>query len=273
MEHLLKSKVNQKIVLEVTPESAGWNQLSYKVVSLKAGQHFSQNSAGNEMALVPLSGECKVQVAGEAFELTRQSVFIDRASVLYVPPEHDISVQAQTDFEFALGGAPAEGRYPLRLFAPTDIKTESRGGGSASRQIYHILAPPLPAERLILYEVYVPGGNWSGWPPHCHDGFGGSPRLEETYYFRTDPEYGFGMHRNYRTDTDFDEILPVHNGDLVLVTKGFHCTAAAPNCNLYFLNYLAGDLQDEARATPLFDDPNFEWIKNDWEANKIKFPV
>lgn len=273
MEHLIRPNINETVVIEVTPESAGWTHLAFKVVSIKKGQLFSQQSAGNEVALVPLAGKGKAQVAGEQFDLARESVFIDMASVLYVPPEHEITVHAKTVFEFALGSAPAEGKYPLRLFTPTDIKSEARGGGSATRQVFHVLAHPLPAERLILYEVYVPGGNWSGWPPHCHDGYGGSPRLEETYYFRTDPSYGFGMHRNYRIDTDFDEILPVYDGDLVLVTQGFHSTAAAPNCNLYFLNYLAGELLDEARATPLFDDPNFAWIQNDWEANKMKLPV
>ena len=273
MEHLIRPNINETVVIEVTPESAGWTHLAFKVVSIKKGQLFSQQSAGNEVALVPLAGKGKAQVAGEQFDLARESVFIDTASVLYVPPEHEITVHAKTVFEFALGSAPAEGKYPLRLFTPTDIKSETRGGGSAARQVFHVLAHPLPAERLILYEVYVPGGNWSGWPPHCHDGYGDSPRLEETYYFRTDPSYGFGMHRNYRIDTDFDEILPVYDGDLVLVTQGFHSTAAAPNCNLYFLNYLAGELLDEARATPLFDDPNFAWIQNDWEANKMKLPV
>ena len=273
MEHLIRPNINETVVIDVTPESAGWTHLAFKVVSIKKGQLFSQQSAGNEVALVPLAGKGKAQVAGQQFDLSRESVFIDMASVLYVPPEHEITVHAKTVFEFALGSAPAEGKYPLRLFTPTDIKSETRGGGSATRQVFHVLAHPLPAERLILYEVYVPGGNWSGWPPHCHDGYGGSPRLEETYYFRTNPAYGFAMHRNYRIDTDFDEILPVYDGDLVLVTQGFHATAAAPNCNLYFLNYLAGELLDEARATPLVDDPNFAWIKNDWEANKMKLPV
>jgi 5-deoxy-glucuronate isomerase len=260
-------------MIDVTPESAGWDNLSFKVISLKAGQSYSEQTGGNEVALVPLAGSGACQIAGERFDLSRDSVFTQMAHVLYVPPGYDITVQTEAGFEFALGGAPAEGKYPLRLFTPADIKSEIRGGGSAARQVVHTLAHPLPAERLILFEVYVPGGNWSGWPPHCHDGYEGSPYLEETYYFRTDPDYGFGMHRNYRVDNDFDETLPVYNGDLVLVTQGFHSTAAAPNCNLYFLNYLAGDLLDEARATPPFDDPAFAWIKDDWEANKMELPI
>lgn len=273
MEHLIRPNSSETVMIEVTPESAGWDYLAFQIISLKKGQSFSRQTGGNEVALVPLAGKGKAQVTGQQFDLSRAGVFTEMAHVLYVPPGHDLTIQAEADFEFALGGAPAEGKYPLRLFTPAEMKNEVRGGGSATRQVIHTLAHPLPAERLILYEVYVPGGNWSGWPPHCHDGYQGSPYLEETYYFRTDPEYGFAMHRNYRVDTDFDEILPAYNGDLVLVTQGFHSTSAAPNCNLYFLNYLAGDLLDEARATPPFDDPTFAWIKNDWEANQIKLPI
>ena len=52
-----------------------------------------------------------------------------------------------------------------------------------------------------------------------------------------------------------------------------YSTAAAPNFNLYFLNYLAGELLDEARATPPFDDPALAWLKNDWAANPMPLPV
>ena len=155
------------------------------------------------MALVPLAGQGLCTVDGERFELTRKGVFDELPHVLYVPPGCQISVEAQADFQFALGGAAAEGKYPLRLFTPSEMKREVRGGDAARRQVHHILAPPLPAERLILYEVYVPGGRWSGWPPHCHDGYNGAPYLEETYYCRFDPPYGFAMHHNYRVDSDF----------------------------------------------------------------------
>ncbi len=273
MEHLIRPKTDTSVKINVTPESAGWDSLSFKVVSLKARQSYSEQTGGNEVALVPLSGRGICRVAGQQFELARQGVFAEMGHVLYAPPGNEITVQAEADFEFALGGAPAEGKYPLRLFTPTEMKSEVRGGGAATRQVNHILAHPLPAERLILFEVYVPGGGWSGWPPHCHDGYQDSPHLDETYYFRTNPDYGFGMHRNYRVDTDFDEVFPVQNGDLVLVTQGFHSTAAAPNCNLYFLNYLAGELVDDGRVTPPFDDPDFAWLKNDWEANQVELPM
>lgn len=273
MKHLIKPNYNTSIVINVTPESAGWKYLSFKVVALQAGQSYTEQTGNSEVALVPLAGQGVLKVGGERFEVARKGVFAEMPHLLYVPPGKEITVETGTVFEFALGGAPAEGKYPLRLFAPAETKSEVRGGGAATRQVNHILAHPLPAERLILFEVYVPGGGWSGWPPHCHDGYQGSPYLEETYYFRTDPDYGFAMHRNYRVDNDFDEVFPVHNGELVLVTQGFHSTAAAPNCNLYFLNYLAGELLDDTRAIPPFDDPDFAWIKGDWDANTKKLPI
>jgi 5-deoxy-glucuronate isomerase len=273
METLIRPNYNDNVVLNVTPESAGWNHLSFKVVALKAGQTYLDPTKNNEMALVPLAGRGLCTVGEERFELTRKGVFDELPHVLYVPPGSQIFIEAQTDFQFSLGGAAAEGKYPLRLFTPAEMKREVRGGDAARRQVHHILAPPLPAERLILYEVYVPGGRWSGWPPHCHDGYNGAPYLEETYYCRFDPPYGFAMHHNYRVDSDFREVLPLRDGDLALMTQGFHSTATAPNCNMYFLNYLAGDLWDQARGTPPLEDESFTWVKDNWDKNVMTLPA
>ncbi len=272
MDHLIRPNREATITIDVTPESAGWDYLSYQVLKLAAGESYTYQTSTNEVALTLLSGSGTLRVGDQSFEVARQGVFVELGPVLYVPPGHEVTVTADSNFEFAIGGAPAEGKYPVRLFLPEEIKAELRGGGSAHRQVCHTLSYPLPAERLILYEVYVPGGSWSGWPPHCHDGYGGSAHLDETYHFFTEPEYGFVMHRNYRVDTDFDETFTATNGDLVLVTQGFHSTAPAPNCNCYFLNYLAGELIDDARATPPFDDPTFAYIKEDWDANTRALP-
>lgn len=273
MDHLIHPNPTSEIRIDVTPRSAGWRYLSFRVMALASGEAYTHHTEDTEVALVPLAGEAVVRVGEERFGLTRRSVFAGRPHVLYVPPGRAIRIEAQAAFEFALGGAPAEGRYPLRLFRPDEMRMELRGGGAALRQVNHILAAPLPAERLILFEVYVPGGMWSGWPPHCHDGYAGSPYLEEVYYYRIEPAHGFAIHRNYRRDTDFDEVLPVRHGDLVLVTQGFHPVSAAPGSNIYFLNYLAGDLLDEARATPPLDDPDFAWMKQDWDGRRLRLPV
>ncbi len=272
-EHLIHSNYDQQIVIDVTPESANWDYLSYRVINLKAGESYTHQTDGTEIALVPLQGSGTVRVDEQTFDIARKGVFEEPPHVLYVPPRHEITVESDNGFEFAVGGAPAEGKYPVRLFTPDEIKQEVRGGGAATRQVNHILAHPLPAERLILFEVYVPGGAWSGYPPHCHDRYGDSAYLEETYYFRMTPENGFGFHRNYRVDEPFDEVFVLGHTDLVLVTKGFHSTAAAPGSNVYFLNYLAGELLDDDRGRPPYDDPRYAHLKGAWDENTVKLPV
>jgi len=273
MSHFIKPNKGETILIDVTPQSAGWQYLRYRVVNLKPGETYSHETGSDEAALVPLSGKAIVTAGTHRFEVARISVFTEKPHVLYTPPGTTITVEAATEFEFAIGSAPAEGKYPIRLFEPSEIKSEVRGGGVATRQVNHILSYPLPAERLILFEVYVPGGAWSGWPPHCHDGYGGSAHLDETYYFRIEPNTGYAFHRNYRVDSDFDEAFTPGDGDLVLVTQGFHSTAAAPGSNVYFLNYLAGELIDDARGTPPFDDPEWAWMKENWTGNAMKLPI
>ncbi len=273
MSNHLKSSATGMITLDVTPQSAGWQYLSYRVVKLAAGQIYLHRTEDTELALVPLTGAGHIETQAGSYQLQRAGVFAEKPSVLYLPPGQEFAVGSESHFEFALGAAPAVGKYPARLFTPDEIRSEVRGGGAARRQVNHILAHPLPAERLILYEVYVPGGAWSGYPPHCHDGYLGSPWLDETYYFRTQPGNGVALHRNYRVDSDFEEIFAVQDRDLVLVTQGFHSTSAAPGSNLYFLNYLAGELLDEARATPPVDDPAYAWLKDNYSAKLMQLPV
>jgi len=272
--HLIRPDQSSQTLVEVTPDTAEWDYLSFKVVALKKGEQYQQNSGDNEVAVVPLVGQANLTANNEPFEMARRGYFEEAPHILYSPPGMHLTIEAVTDFEFALGGAPATGKYPIRLFHPSEMKQEVRGGGAAIRQVNHVLAYPLPAERLILFEVYVPGGAYSGWPPHCHDGFAGSAYLEEVYYYRVRPEKsGYCIHRNYRVDNDFDELFTVRNGDLVLVTEGFHPVAVPPGSQVYFLNYLAGELLDDDRKTAPYDDPDWSWMKSDWDGNKLELPV
>lgn len=271
--HKLTSAQGPGEVLWVTPEIAGWDVLDFSVVVLESGQTWVANTGDREVAIVPLAGAFSVIVGAETFTLSRSNVFTEMAPVLYLPPGTAIEIVASIRAEFAVGGAPAEGKYPVRLIDPHEMKAEVRGGGGALRQVNHILAHPLPAERLILYEVYVPRGGWSGWPPHCHDGYEDSPYLEETYYFRFDPPDGWGIHRNYRVDSDFDEVFSVQDRDVVMVTKGYHSSGAAPGSHMYFLNYLAGTPQNDERAIPPFFQPEYRWIDGNWDKDAMTLPT
>jgi 5-deoxy-glucuronate isomerase len=272
--HHVRPDTTSSIHINVTPESAGWRDTSFSVVKLGAGESYELTLEQRELAIVPIEGSASVEAGAVATTMQRESVFTQMPTVLYAPPSTAVCVTATSEsFTFAIGSAPAVGKYPVRVFEPSEMKSEIRGGGTARRQVNHILAMPLPAEHLILYEVYVPRGTWAGWAPHCHDGRDGSPYLEEVYYFRMQPDNGFILHRNWREDEGFDEQFVAHDGDAVLVTKGFHSTVACPTSHMYFLNYLAGDLEDDARSTPPCFHSEYTWIQDNWDAGAWTLPV
>jgi 5-deoxy-glucuronate isomerase len=262
-------------IIRVAPDTAGWKSLGYRVLSLRAGEHLDLELPAEELAIVTIAGSGEARTADRAFALSREEVFAEIASLLYVPPRTAVRLCAseQREWLIAVGSAPAVGRHPVRLVDPAEVAIEIRGGGAARRQVNHLLAPPLPAERLIVYEVIVPGGSWAGWPPHRHDGEQGSPYLEETYYFKFDRADGFGFHRNYSNDGAADETFTVQDGDCVNVPRGFHVTTAAPGHNMWILNFLAGDLMDEERGTPPYFDPASTWITADWSAGDVGLPI
>ena len=262
-------------ILHVTPESAGWGHVEFGVVEVNSATPWSGIATDRETAIVPLSGEGRV-VVGDGdmeVELSRESVFTQMASIVYLPPGTPYRIESEIGLRASVGSAPAEGRYPVRVFEPSEMRIEIRGGGQAYRQVVHSLSHPLPAERLILYEVYIPRGTWAAWPPHCHDGREGSPYLEEVYYFRLDRPEGYGLHRNWRHEEGYDDPMVVHDGDLVLVPKGYHTTVTCPSANMYFINYLAGELQDDDRRTPPCFAAEHTWIESDWQAGEWGLPV
>ena len=268
----IQSNKEQHQVLNITPETAGWKYLSFSVRDHKDGTEWKEQRENQEVAIVPISGKGSFEINGKEYTVSRSSVFTQMPQVLYVHPGEIIKLLSGGDLCFAIGSAPAEGVYPTRLFEPQEMHSEIRGGGAAYRQVNHILAAPLPAERLILFEVYVPRGSWSGWAPHCHDGHDGSPYLEETYYFKLQPDNGFWMHRNWR-DGEFEEVMSGKDGDCALVPQGYHSSVCCPGSHMFFLNFLAGDLLHEKRSTPPCYHSDFTWIEDDWEQGAWELPI
>ena len=244
---------------QVTPESAGWQHLHFGV---RSGA-FAAETGDVEIALVPLSGRCRVDAEGESWELGgRAGVFAGMPWALYLP--RDTSYRVDADGEVAICGARCEHRREAVLVRPEDVEVEVRGAGNATRQINHIVKPEFPAERLLVVEVFTPSGNWSSYPPHKHDEDNPPTEviLEETYYFRTPAPEAFAVQRLYSPRHGLDVTETVRDGDLMLVPYGYHTTAAAHGYDLYYLNALAGDRRSMASA----DDPDLHWVRDAWSA-------
>lgn len=262
-------------LLEISPESAGWQYLSFRVVALAPGETLEGDTAGTEIAIVPLSGSGWFEFGGERHAVARTDVFTQKPHVAYLPPRTRYAigalgaVGALGAFEVAIGAAPATGRYPARLFTPAELPSFVRGGANVSRGVTATIDPTFPSERLIAYEILTPSGNWSSFPPHRHDGRSGTTCHEETYYYRLSPRDGFALQRLYTRDTDLDISIAVGDGDLVLVHEGFHTVATAPGTNAYYLNFLAG----ETKPVTQLNDPAYAWIVDDWAGRPVAIPL
>ncbi|MEZ0320975.1 MAG: 5-deoxy-glucuronate isomerase [Thermus sp.] len=260
------------VLRRADPGTVGWHYLHFALLEVR-GEAWGVGE-GLELAFVPIEGRGEVKTATAAYALARESVFQSLPKVLYLPPGTPFRLRAEGgSFLLAVGGAPAEGLFPERFFRSAEMRRELRGGEAALRQVNHILGPDLPAERLLLYEVYTPSGRWSGWPPHRHDGLLGSAYMEETYLYRVEPKEAFALHLNYDPERRERTLYLARDLDLVLVPRGYHPVAAPPGANVYYLNYMAGELYGEARATPPVDDPVWAWVKEDWAGKPLRLPL
>ncbi|HYM53597.1 MAG TPA: 5-deoxy-glucuronate isomerase, partial [Candidatus Dormibacteraeota bacterium] len=235
--------------LGVDSERAGWRYLSFRVLRVKRGDSVSLGSEADEIAAVTLSGGVSIDVGRQRYELPgRTSVWEGKPWALYVPPGSPATVHAVDPAAMiAVASAPRSGRQrpssvPV-LIRPEDVEIEVRGAGNATRQINHIITPDFPADRLELVEVYTPSGNWSSWPPHKHDvdNMPVEAVLEEVYYYQFRRPEAWGIQRLYRRDGTRDALWPVRDGELVLITDGYHPFVATHGDDAYYLNALAGD--------------------------------
>jgi 5-deoxy-glucuronate isomerase len=258
----------------VTPAVAGWDYSGLRVVTLATGVEVTIDLGQDEAVIVPLSArDVVVTVDGERFVLAgRDGVFASVSDWIYAPLGSTV-VLAGDSGEIAVCTARAERVFPVEHVMAHEVPVEVRGGGRATRQVTNIATPDSfpAADRINVCEVITPGGNWSSWPPHRHDGIGDCPVTnEEIYYFRIGREEsphgdptGSGLFRVYTVDGSVDETVTLRDGDVYLVPQGFHGPSVAPpEYPMYFLNVLAGPGADRTMA--FCDDPSHHWIRESW---------
>jgi 5-deoxy-glucuronate isomerase len=245
-------------LLDITPESAGWHYVGFRVVRLAAGARYNHVEDGREACLVILTGTVSVDAGGEHFGAIggRETVFDGAATSVYVPAGHRYTIEATSDAEIAICTAPGSGAGAVRLIRSDAV--EVRGQGTNTRHVRNILSDADAAESLLVVEVITPGGHWSSYPPHKHDrdAFPEETFLEETYYHRLSPPQGFAFQRVYTDARDIDETMAVEDGDVVMVPRGYHPVGAPHGYDLYYLNVMAGP----RRNWVFRNDPAHEWI-------------
>ena len=274
------------LILDVTPQSAGWEYISFQARRLDEGKTWSFDTGENEFAFVNLSGRYRVDSNRGSWAGIggRENVFSGGAHALYLPRRSSLTVTAEEAGEFAVTWVPTTEDHEAWLIRPEDVAVSVRGGDNVSRQINDLLPPGSPVHRLVLVEVYTPSGNWSSYPPHKHDVHiedeaGGviEADLEEVYFYHIDRPEGFAYQRVYTDDASpmqaagnpIDALVRVGHNEAVLVPEGYHPVVSMPGYTTYYLNVLAGSAQSLANQ----EDPNYAWVKEKYAGVDERLPL
>ncbi len=267
------------VFASVTAEQAGWQFLNMAARRMNRGERWQAATEGYEYGHVILGGRCSLRsTAGDFLDIGRRSdVFSGKPYAVYLPRSTRFEVEALSDgLEIASCWVKTDQDHPAQLVTPEMCAIELRGGGNASRQITSIFPPGFDCHRLVVVEVYTPGGNWSSYPPHKHDvhrvdeqGNLLEADLEEIYFYKIDKPDGYAYQRVYTDDRHIDAVMMAANHDMVLVPEGYHPVVSAHGYTTYYLNFLAGSAQSLANA----DDPAHSWVKATWTELDPRLPI
>lgn len=266
--------------VRVDPARAGWRYLSLEAGRF-AATPFALGRGGHEAAVVVIRGGGAHLEGpdGERIALDpRTSPFEELPSAVYLPSSEGWSVVGEPlegggAVTLAIAWAPRSGRDSIArgpiVIHRDEVAVETRGGGGASRQINHLIDPEFPADRLVVVEVLTPAGNWSSWPPHKHDvdAMPTEAVLEEVYLYGFRRPEAWGMQRLYRRPEHEpggprDAVWAVRDGDVVIVSDGYHPFAAIHGDDAYYLNALAGD----RRTLACSFDPDLDFVRAQWPS-------
>ncbi len=281
-------------LVSFTASEAGWDWTGLRVVRLEPGTSRTLRTDDTEIFVLPLRGAVRVQVSPSdqpdlveaSFDLAgRGSVFSGVTDFAYVGRDSVVVLSSDGVAEVALPAARCSTRLEPRYGPAAEVPVETRGAGTASRQVNNFGVPGVweHAEKLVCCELVTPPGNWSSYPPHKHDASAPCEVVnEEIYYYRiagadqvTPSREGHGYHRTYTGPehaeaglAEIDETLEVRDHDVVLVPHGYHGPCmASPGYPMYYLNVMAGPAPE--RALAFCDDPAHAWIRNSWASQEI----
>lgn len=260
--------------VSVTPQSAGWEDISLSAVRLGKDDTYDFQLRGEEAVLVVLGGKINVVAAGQKWDGLgeRKDVFSGMPWSLYLPLDSSATVTAVSDHtEFAVCRCKASRVFPARVIAPVDVEIEIRGGENATRQINNMVLGNFPCDKILVVEVYTPSGNWSSYPPHKHDIHNppGESDLEEIYYYKISRPEGYAIQRVYTKDGRRNETITVRDNEVVLIPEGYHPVVAAFGYDCYYLNVLGGSAHSMAAS----DDPDYAWVRGSWKTKDPRLPL
>lgn len=235
--------------------------MEFGIISLQKEKVHSANTGDFETALIILGGNCEISGKDFNFQITdgRKDVFSGKPYTVYIPCGTEYTVKASTDLEVAWTTSPSQTKNNPYMITPAQVKEVHIGKENYQRDAYLMLTDEFPSEHLFIGEAYVPSGNHASYPPHRHD-FDNLPLevdMEEIYFFRFNPEQGYGIQKIYTDDKSIDFTCTVKQNDTTLIPRGYHPVTNAPGYTMYYLWIMAGR---KNRKFLSVTDPDHQWI-------------
>jgi 5-deoxy-glucuronate isomerase len=227
--------------ISVTPQNSTNKHLSYGRILLNSSTPSVWFATGEqETGLICLSGEATVKVAKQAFQMAQYDS-------VYVPRDSSVELSTASAVDFAEFSADVENQYPLKVIRYEEISKDpslkfTTGMPGQQRHLNICLGKNVNAGRLLVGFTFSEPGNWTSWPPHEH-----AKMLEEMYVYFNMPAPAFGLQLVYN-DRQYPElVVPVRDGDAVLMPSGYHPNVAIPGHSIGFLWAMAAHREKEDR--------------------------
>ncbi len=233
--------------------------IDFELLVLKAGQKWVYASEGRECGFDVLTGTASFTVGDEHFENLggRESVFDGPPSMVYVGPNTEVAIEAITDVEIGIGSAVSHQPAEPYAVTPDDAITGGWGEGNTQRHYRYMINADRPSEKLWFTEVFVSDGRWATYPPHKHEDVPDEIFQEEMYFYRTEPEHGFGFCGQFEGQVGEDFAFLIRNNTIHKMPHGYHTVTAAPGYRVFYLAIYAGN---DKRHQPVThpDHANFQ---------------
>jgi 5-deoxy-glucuronate isomerase len=228
--------------ISVTPQNSTNQHLSYGRLRLNSEESSVSFANGpQETGFLVLSGEAQVKAAG-------QEIMLGQYDALYIPRDSQITVTTTSAVDIAEFSAPVDNQYPLQyvnyaeMSKDPGLKFPTGQGTGASRHLHMSCAKNVQAGRLVFGWTYSDPGNWTSWPPHEH-----AAMLEEMYVYFNMPAPAYGLQLVYN-NTEYPElVVPVRDGDAVLMPSGYHPNVSVPGHKICFIWAMAAHREVEDR--------------------------
>ncbi len=227
--------------IAVSPENSASRFLYYGRITLDAGDTpITYEHATHESSLICLNGSATVVTGGETFTLGRYDA-------LYIPRESTIEVYSENGCDLAEISSPVEKKYPLQYVSFEEIRKDSAlhfiaGQPPTQRDLNILIGKNVEAGRIMAGVTFSTEGNWTSFPPHEHHHM-----LEEAYLYIDMPAPSFGIQMVYTNLEEPELVQVVHEGDVVLMPKGYHPNVAAPGGSINFLWMMAAIREGDDR--------------------------